>query len=210
MTKLIWGSPGERYFETGVDRGVVFVDGVGYAWNGLSSVTEKSSGGELQEYYLDGVKYAQITTAEDFEATIEAFSAPREFAICDGSYEIYSGLVATQQRRKSFGLSYRTLVGNDVSGSDLGYKLHVIYGCLATPAEKNYASQSASPDPQRLSWDVSTVPEQLSGIRPTAHFVIDSRKAVPAKLTTLEDQLYGTNVTTPTLPTAAALVAIFA
>ena len=210
MTKLTWGSPGERFFETGVDRGVLFVDGVGYAWNGLSSVSEKSSGGELQEYYLDGVKYAQIMTAEDYAATIEAYSAPREFTQCDGSYEIYNGLTATQQRRKEFGFSYRTLVGNDISGQDLGYKLHVVYNAIAEPTDKTHNTASDSVDVQTMSWDISTVPNQLSGIRPTAHFVIDTRRAAPADVTQLEDLLYGTNITTPSLPTAAALVAIFA
>lgn len=210
MTKLVWGAPGERFFETGVDRGVLFVDGTGYAWNGLSSVSEKSSGGDLQEYYLDGIKYAQILTAEDYAATIEAYSAPREFSQCDGSFEIYSGLSATQQRRKEFGFSYRTLVGNDISGQDLGYKLHVVYNAIAAPSEKTHSSTSDSVDAQTMSWDVTTVPNQLSGIRPTAHFVIDSRRASVPDLTELEDLLYGTNVTNPSLPTAAALVAIFA
>jgi hypothetical protein len=210
MTKLAWGTPGERYYETGIDRGVVFIDGVGYAWNGLSSVTEKSSGGELQEYYLDGVKYAQITTAEDFEATIEAYSSPREFAVCDGSYEIYNGLTATQQRRKTFGFSYRTRVGNDTSGTDLGYKLHVVYNALAAPNEKSHSTESNSVAPEKMTWDVTTVPNQLTGLRPTAHFVIDSRRADVPDLTALENLLYGTDVTTPSLPTAAALVAIFA
>jgi hypothetical protein len=210
MTKLAWGTPGERYYETGIDRGVVFIDGVGYAWNGLSSVTEKSSGGELQEYYLDGVKYAQITTAEDFEATIEAYSSPREFAVCDGSYEIYNGLTATQQRRKTFGFSYRTRVGNDTSGTDLGYKLHVVYNALAAPNEKSHSTESNSVAPEKMTWDVTTVPNQLTGLRPTAHFVVDSRRADVPDLAALENLLYGTDVTTPSLPTAAALVAIFA
>jgi hypothetical protein len=210
MTKLLWGSPGERYFETGIDRGVLFVDGTGYAWNGLASVTEKSSGGELQEYFLDGVKYEQILTAEDFEATIEAYSAPREFGLCDGNYEIYSGLVATQQRRKSFGFSYRTQIGNDTTGPEMAYKLHVVYNALAAPNEKTHTSLGKDAEPEVQSWDVSTVPNQLSGLRPTAHFVIDSRRASGADILALEDLLYGTNSTTPSLPTAAALVAIFA
>jgi hypothetical protein len=173
-------------------------------------VTEKSSGGELQEYYLDGIKYAQILTAEDFEATIEAYSAPREFGLCDGSYEIYTGLVATQQRRKEFGFSFRTMIGNDVSGTDLGYKLHVVYNALASPNEKQHNTRDDSASPEVMTWDVATVPNQLSGLRPTAHFVIDSRRALLADITQLEDLLYGTGSTTPSLPTAAALVAIFA
>jgi hypothetical protein len=210
MTKLLWGSPGERYFETGVDRGVLFVDNVGYAWNGLASVTEKSSGGELQEYYQDGIKYAQILTAEDFVATIEAYSAPREFLLCNGMYEVYAGISATQQRRKEFGFSYRTRIGNDISGEDLGYKLHVVYNAIAQPSENTYESSGGDLTVNPSSWEIVTVPGTVANMRPTAHFVIDTRRAVPAKLTTLEDQLYGTNVTTPTLPTPSQLIAIFA
>lgn len=210
MAKLLWGSPGERYFETGIDRGVLFVDGSGYAWNGLTSVSEKSSGGDLQEYFLDGVKYAQIMSAEDFAATIEAISSPREFGVCDGSIEIYAGISATQQIRKTFGLSYRTRVGNDVNGSDLAYKIHVVYNVLAAPSERSHVSISDNIDAETMSWDVATIPSQLTGIRPTAHFVIDTRRADPADVTTLENSLYGTVSTSPALPTPAALVAIFA
>lgn len=210
MTKLIWGSPGEHYFEMGVDRGVLYVDGAGVAWNGLSSVSEKSPGGEIQPFYLDGIKYAQLLSAEDFEATIDAYSAPREFAICDGSYEIYNGLYATQQRRKMFDFSYRSNLGNDISGTSLGYKLHLVYNANAEPSDKTHSSVSASPDPNRMSWTVSTIPNQVSGIRPTAHFVVDSTRANPADLTTLEDLLYGTNITEPSFPTASELLAIFA
>lgn len=211
MVKLAWGSPGARYFETGVDRGVLFVDGTGYAWSGLVSVEEKSSGGDLQEYFLDGVKYAQIMTSENFVATLEALSSPREFGVCDGSFEIYSGFSAGQQRRKSFGLSYRTKIGDDLNGVDASYyKLHVVYNALVGPAGRTHSTLSDNVNPETTSWEISTVPEALSGVRPTAHFVIDSRRADPTDLATLEDLLYGTNVTTPTLPTSTALAAIFA
>jgi len=210
MTKLLWGSSGERYYETGIDRGVLFIDGVGVVWNGLTSVSEKSSGGEIQPYYLDGVKFAQIVTAEDFEASIEAYSSPREFGECDGRHEIYSGLTATQQRRKTFGFSYRTLVGNDVSGSDHGYKLHVVYNALAAPSERSHSSIADGSEPETFAWDVFTIPASVSGIRATAHFVIDSTRADLTKLATLETLLYGSSVTSSTLPTPTALVAIFA
>ena len=209
MTKLSWGASGERIYETGVDQGVLYVDNVGYAWTGLSSVQEKSSGGEPQPYYVDGFKFVQIASATDFEATIEAYSSPKEFGPCDGSVELYSGLTLTQQKRKQFNLSYRTLVGNDVSGLSLGYKIHLVYNALAAPSEKNNASLQQSADPVTLSWSVSTNPPTITGSRPTAHFIVDSRRASPTALTNLETILYGSNSTSARSPSVAELVALF-
>lgn len=210
MAKLSWGTPGARFYEAGVDRGVLFVDGAGVAWSGLTSVSEKSPGGDLQEFFLDGVKYAQLMAAENYEATINAISSPREFAVCDGSVEIYAGFSATQQRRKTFDLSYRTRIGNDTSGTDLGYKIHVVYSALAGPSERTHDTIGDQADPMSLSWDITTLPASLTGIRPTAHFVIDTTRADPADVTTLENLLYGTVSVNSSIPTPTALAAIFA
>lgn len=210
MAKLSWGTPGERYYEAGVDRGVLFVDNVGYAWNGLTSVQENPNGGEPQPFYVDGYKYVQISSSEDFQATIEAYSSPREFGPCDGSKELYSGLTATQQKRKQFGLSYRTRVGDDLVGLDLGYKIHVVYNALAAPASKSHESVGQDIPLTTLSWEISTQPPQVTGLKPTSHFVVDTRRAAPSDVTALEDLLYGTDSTAPTLPSVSALIAIFA
>lgn len=210
MTKLSWGTPGEKFYESGVDRGVLYVDNVGYAWNGLTSVQESPTGGDPQPFYLDGYKYVQIAATEEFEATLEAVSSPREFGPCDGSSELYGGLTATQQKRKQFGLSYRTKVGDDLVGLDLGYKIHVVYNALAAPSSRNHETIGQDTPLTTLSWGITTQPPKVSGIRPTAHFIIDTRRASSADVTALENLLYGTNSTAPTLPTATALIAIFA
>jgi hypothetical protein len=209
MTKLVWGTPGERFYESGVDRGVVYIDGTAYAWNGLLSVSEKSSGGDLQPYYLDGVKYAQLMSSEEFEATLEALSSPRQFGPCDGSKELYAGLTVTQQKRKTFNLSYRTKIGSDLS-EDLGYKIHIVYNALAGPSERANATVTQSLDPIRLSWGITAIPAQVTGIRPSAHFVVDSTRANSTKLALLEDYMYGTNISVPFLPNPVDLVALFA
>jgi hypothetical protein len=210
MTKLSWGTPGERFYETGVDRGVLFVDNNGVAWNGLVSVQEKADGGEPQPFYIDGFKYLQIASAEDFSATIQAFSAPREFGPCDGATELYAGLTVKQQKRKQFGFSYRNKVGNDTVGSDLGYKIHIVYNALAAPSEREHKSITDSPDPVTLSWEISTNPPPATGFRPTAHFVVDTRRAYGPDVTALEDILYGTSSTNSRLPSVTELLAIFA
>jgi len=210
MAKLTWGTPGERYYEAGVDRGAVYIDGVGIAWSGLTAVSEKSPGGDVSEFFLDGIKYAQLMSAEDFEATVEALGYPREFAQCDGTLEVHNGLFATQQRRKTFNMTYRTKVGNDVSGIDLGYKIHLVYNALASPTDRSNQTLTDAAAPMTFSWNMTTVPSQVSGIRPTAHFVVDSRTANAGVLATLENLLYGTNVAAPNFPTASALVAMFA
>ena len=210
MSRLVWGMAGERFYETGADLGVLYVGASsGVAWNGLTSVSESPSGGDPKPYYIDGFKYSNLAAAEEFEATLEAFSSPDEFAPCDGSSQIYPGLFITQQPRRSFGLVYRTLVGNDVDGQDHGYKLHLIYNALASPSSRNNATISDSPEPSKLSWSITAKAPVLSGHRPSAHLVIDSRKTSPAVLTNIEDLLYGTAIFIPRLPTQQEIIALF-
>lgn len=209
MTKLNWDTPGERFYETGVDQGVLYVDNAGFSWNGLISVQEKSSGGIFTPYYLDGFKYVQLMSAEEFEATLEAFSSPREFGPCDGSFELINGLTATQQRRKQFGFSYRTFLGNDLKNTDLGYKIHIVYNALAAPSDRKNTTVKTTPDPNTLSWSITTNPVELVGSRPTSHFVVDSTRASAAALLAIETRLYGSESTVPTLPTPTELVAMF-
>lgn len=210
MAQLVWGTVGQRRFETGADRGVLYVDGVGFAWNGLTSVKESISGGEPQPYYYDGVKYLNLASAEDYAATIEAFSSPEEFDQCDGTVAISNGLFATQQPRKEFDFSFRTLIGNDLDGTDYGYKIHLVYNALAAPADRDNVTISDSPNPATLSWPISTRPPVVSGHRPTAHFVIDSSKTPEDLMVELEDILYGTSTTAPRMPDADEVTSMFA
>lgn len=197
MSKIVWDQTGERFFETGVDRGVLYPissEGKytpGVAWNGLTGVTESPSGAEPTDLYADNIKYLTMRSAETFGATIEAYTYPDEFAQCDGSAEVATGVVIGQQSRKTFGLCYRTLLGNDVDGQDHGYKLHLIYGATASPSEKGYATVNDSPEAITFSWEVSTTPVNVTGFKPTAQIVIDSTKANPTDLASLEEILYG-------------------
>ena len=196
MSKLIWDKTGERYYETGVKNGVLYIptEGVyskGVAWNGLTAVTESPSGAEATALYADDMKYLSLYSAEEFGATIEAYTYPDEFAQCDGSAELAKGVSIGQQTRKTFGLCYRTTVGNDTDGNDYGYKLHMIYGCMASPSEKAYATINDSPEAITFSWEVTTTPVSVAGFKPTASITIDSTKADPTKLAALEDILYG-------------------
>lgn len=196
MSKLIWDKTGERYYETGVKNGVLYIptEGVyskGVAWNGLTAVTESPSGAEATALYADDMKYLSLYSAEEFGATIEAYTYPDEFAQCDGSGELAKGVSIGQQTRKTFGLCYRTTIGNDTDGNDYGYKLHMIYGCMASPSEKAYATINDSPDAITFSWEVTTTPVSVAGFKPTASITIDSTKADPTKLAALEDILYG-------------------
>ena len=205
MSKLVWDETGKRYYETGVKNGVLYIptDGnysKGVAWNGLTAVTESPSGAEPTALYADDIKYLNLISAEEFGATIEAYTYPDEFAACDGSAELATGVTIGQQNRKTFGLCYKTTIGNDVDGNDHGYKLHIIYGCVATPSEKAYASINDSPEAITFSWEVTTTPVSVNGFKPTASLVIDSTKAEAAKLTALEDILYGAEATEPRLP----------
>ena len=197
MAKLVWDQTGDRLYETGVSKGVLYPiqsDGAyskGVAWNGLSSVTESPSGAEANPIYADDMKYLNLLSAEEFSATIEAYTYPDEFAECDGSADIATGVSIGQQKRKIFGLCYRTVLGNDVDSNDHGYKLHLIYGCMAAPSEKAYTSINDSPEAITFSWEVSTTPVNVTGFKPTASITIDSTKAKKEKLTALEAILYG-------------------
>lgn len=210
MTAIVWGNVGDRYFETGVDRGVLFPKtGDGVPWNGLISVSESPTGGEPRPYYLDGFKYLNLATAEEFAATIDAFSAPPEFDRCDGTASIHNGLFITQQPRESFGLSYRTLIGNDVDGTDLGYKINLVYNALAAPSSRNNGTLNDSPTPITFSWGITTAPPPIVGFKPSAHFVIDSRKTPKSVLSLIESVLYGNSTANARLPEVAELMELF-
>ena len=206
MAKLTWDNTGERIFETGVKQGVLYPiqsDGKytkGVAWNGLTAVTESPSGAEATALYADDIKYLNLLSNEEFGATIEAYTYPDEFAECDGSAELATGVMIGQQKRKTFGLCYRTTIGNDVEGNDYGYKLHLVYGCLAAPSEKGYSTINDNPDAITFSWEVSTTPVNVEGFKPTSQITIDSTKADPAKLAALEAILYGSAETEAKLP----------
>lgn len=205
MSKLVWDETGKRYYETGVKNGVLYIPtaGVyskGVAWNGLTAVTESPSGAESTPLYADDIKYLNLISAEEFGATIEAYTYPDEFAACDGSAELATGVTIGQQNRKTFGLCYKTTLGNDVDGNGYGYKLHIIYGCMATPSEKAYASINDSPEAITFSWEVTTTPVSVNGFKPTASLVIDSTKAEAGKLTALEAILYGGETEEARLP----------
>ena len=206
MPKLTWDNTGERIFETGVKQGVLYPiqsDGKytkGVAWNGLTAVTESPSGAEATALYADDIKYLNLLSNEEFGATIEAYTYPDEFAECDGSAELATGVMIGQQKRKTFGLCYRTTIGNDVDGNDYGYKLHLVYGCLAAPSEKGYSTINDNPDAITFSWEVSTTPVNVEGFKPTSQITIDSTKADPTKLAALEAVLYGSAETEAKLP----------
>lgn len=196
MAKIKWDKTGEHFYETGVKNGVLYVqEGSAYpkgvAWNGLTAVTESPSGAEATPLYADDIKYLNLLSAEEFGATIEAYTYPDEFAACDGSAALVDGVMIGQQARKTFGLCYRTTIGNDTNGNDYGYKLHIIYGALAAPSEKAYATINDSPEAITFSWEVTTTPVNVTGAKPTASITIDSTKADPTKLAALEDILYG-------------------
>ena len=208
MAKLVWDKTGDRLYETGVKNGVLYIPtaGVyskGVAWNGLTAVTESPSGAEATALYADDTKYLSLMSTEEFGATIEAYTYPDEFAACDGSAELADGVMIGQQKRSTFGLCYKTTIGNDTEGNDHGYKLHIIYGALAAPSEKAYASINDSPEAITFSWEITTTPVNVTGAKPTASLVIDSTKADPSKLAALEDILYGKDgdsATEPRLP----------
>jgi hypothetical protein len=215
MTKLIWGNVGTRFYETGVDRGVLYLGGdtTGVPWNGLISVSESPSGGDAKPYYLDGIKYANSNSAEEFEATLEAYTYPEEFAVCDGTTYMAQGLFITQQQRRSFGLSYRTLIGNDIDAADHAYKLHIIYNAQANPASRDYATNSDDPEAMTFSWDITTRPVKFQdpafGVKYGAHLVLDSRVVYPWAMKAVEDVLYGTADTAARLPSPQELLDLF-
>ena len=205
MAKIEWDKTGERLYETGVKNGVLYVQEAGaypkgVAWNGLTAVTESPSGAEATPLYADDIKYLNLLSAEEFGATIEAYTYPDEFAECDGSASLADGVMIGQQARKTFGLCYRTAIGNDIDGNDHGYKLHIIYGALAAPTEKAYATINDSPEAITFSWEVTTTPVNVTGAKPTASITIDSTKATPEKLAALEKILYGDTEVEARLP----------
>ena len=209
--RLKWDQTGERLYETGVSQGVLYVYdstqkkyGAGVAWNGLSAVTESPSGAEATAIYADNIKYLSLMSAEEFGATIEAYMYPDEFMECDGSATLITGATIGQQTRKTFGLCYKTVLGNDVDGENYGYKLHIIYGAMASPSEKAYSTINDSPEAITFSWEVTTTPVNVTGFKPTASLVIDSTKADPDKLADLEDILYGTDAGAEGTPAAVA------
>ena len=205
MSKLVWDQTGERFYETGVKNGVLYVQEngeypKGVAWNGLTAVTESPSGAEASPLYADDIKYLNLMSNEEFGATIEAYTYPEEFADCDGSAAISEGITIGQQTRKTFGLCYRTTVGNDTVGNDYGYKIHIIYGALAAPSEKAYATINDSPEAITFSWELTTTPVAVAGHKPTASVVIDSTKVGVENMAKLEAVLYGSESEEARLP----------
>lgn len=215
MAKLVFDESGKRFYETGVSKGVLYVQDAsgaypqGVAWNGLTAVNEAPSGAEATPLYADDIKYLELRSAEEFGATIEAYTYPDEFEQCDGSAELAEGVVIGQQARKAFGLCYRTIVGNDVQGNDFGYKLHLIYGATAAPSEKAYATVNDSPEAVTFSWEVTCTPVEVEGFKPTATVVIDSRKVDAEKLAALEAKLYGSESEEAQLPLPSEIAAMF-
>lgn len=219
MPKIVWDKTGERYYETGVDHGVLYVQDAtgaypaGVAWNGLTTVTKSPSGAEATPQYADNMKYLNLTSAEEFGATIEAFTYPVEFEACDGSAAVAPGVSVGQQRRKTFGFSYRSLIGNDIEGNDLGYKIHLVYGALAAPTEKAYATVNDSPEAMTLSWEITTTPAEIGKVngvdyKPSATITIDSREVEEADLLAFEELIYG-GTSAAKLPSPAEVIALF-
>lgn len=214
MAKIVWDQIGERFYETGVKNGVLYVQddegnyGNGVAWNGLTAVTESPSGAEATALYADDIKYVNLMSAEEFGATIEAYTYPDEFEACDGSASLMAGVSIGQQPRKAFGLCYKTVVGNDVQGNALGFKIHLIYGAKAAPSERAFQTINDSPEAITFSWELTTTPVNVSGFQPTANLVIDSTKVAPEALAKIEAKLFGTESEEPTLLLPDEVVAL--
>lgn len=209
MTKISWGAVGSRHYQAGVDRGVLYVDEVGVPWDGLISVDENPSGGDAKTFYIDGIMYLMHSARELFNATVNAYFSPPEFDPCEGITGLTSGMFVTQQRRKQFGLSYRTFIGNDVQGLSLGYKIHIIYNALASPSQKNNVTLGENTDPMLLSWDISVKPKLITGVMRSAHVIIDSRTTPDFVLSNLEDILYGNESNAPRLPDPDEIADLF-
>lgn len=214
MSKIVWDEVGKRYYETGVKNGVLYPQDStgaypkGVAWNGLTAVNENPSGADANDIYADDDLYLTLRGKEIFGATIEAYTYPDEFGVCDGSAELAQGITIGQQTRKAFGLSYRTAIGNDVDGVDHGYKLHLIYGATASPSSKNYQTINDNPEAMTLSWEIKTTPIKVTGHKPTACLTIDSTKVAEGVMKKIEDKLYGTESGEPTLPTPDEILAL--
>lgn len=215
MSRLVWDATSERLYETGVKQGVLYVQDEkgtypkGVAWNGLTAITESPSGAEANPIYADDRKYVELRSAEEFGATVEAYTYPDEFGICDGSAELAPGIVIGQQKRKPFGLCYRTVVGNDTELDNYGYKLHLVYNAIASPSEKGYQTINDSPDAITFSWELTTTPVNVTGFKPTATITIDSTKVDDEKLKALEDILYGTDEKEARLPLPDEIKTLF-
>jgi hypothetical protein len=216
MTALTWDQVGERLYETGVDHGVLYIPNgsgiydMGVAWNGLTAVTESPAGAEASPQYADNIKYLNLVSAEEFGATVEAYTYPEEFGQCDGTAAPSAGVLLGQQGRKTFGLAYRTRLGNDLDGVDYGYKLHLIYGALAAPSEKAYSTINDSPEAITFSWEVATTPVLVDSYKPTSVIVVDSSEVDPADLANLEEILYGAEGVDPRLPLPDEIITLFA
>lgn len=219
MSKLTWDEVGTRLYETGTDRCVLYPYSKenaakpypnGVAWSGITAVSENPSGAEATALWADNIKYLNLISNEEFAATIEAYTYPEEFEACDGTAELVPGVALAQQTRKTFGLSYRTLIGNDTEGTDKGYKIHLVYGCTAAPSSKSYATVNDSPEAITFSWSVSTIPVEVDGFKSTAHIIIDSTKITPANLKKLEDAIYGTDSDNAYLPLPSELKTLLA
>lgn len=215
MSKLVWDAIGERYYETGVKKGVLYVMdkgvyGAGVAWNGLTAVTESPSGAEPTPLYADDIKYLNLMSAEEFGGTIEAYTYPDEFKACNGEAELAAGITLGQQPRKAFGFCYRTVLGNDVDENEHGYKLHLVYGAKAAVSEKAYATINESPEPLTFSWEFTTTPVEVEGFKPTSIVTIDSTKVDATKLAALEAKLYGSEDSEPTLPLPSEVATMMA
>lgn len=214
MSKLVWNQTGERLYETGVEQCALFPQAAngtypkGVAWEGITNVTETPSGAEPTKLYANDSVYATLMSAEELGGSIEAYTYPDEFAACDGSAAVAKGVKIGQQARQAFGLAYKTLIGNDVVGTAYGYKLHVVYGCMASPSEKAHATVNDSPEAQAMSWEFTTTPAAVTGHKPTASIEIDSTTADPAKLAELEAMIYGSDNAEPTLPTPDEIIAL--
>jgi len=212
MSKLQWDQTGERFFETGVQQGVLFVRDAtgaypqGVPWNGLISVSDSPEGGEPEPIYADNIKYLNLMSNEELGLSIEAYTYPEEFGPCDGSVDATDGVKLGQQGRKTFGLAYKTLIGNDVDDVDHGYKLHLVYGCLASPSEKSYETVNESPEAMTFSWDVDTTPVPVTDHKPTSKIVIDSRTADVTKLAALEEAIFGAEASEANLPLPDAVI----
>lgn len=216
MAKLVWDNVGEKSFEAGIDHGVLYPQDAsgtypeGVVWNGLTTISESPEGGDENDFYADNIKYGTLRGTENFGGSIEAYMFPDEFYEMDGSQEIATGVRVSGQNRRTFGLSYRSLIGNDVSGLDLGYKIHLVYGCSVSPSEQSHETINDSPEPGTMSWDFTTVPVPVDGKKPTAHLVIDSTKIDADKLAILEGVLYGSESASARLPLPNEIVTLIA
>lgn len=222
MAKLTWDNPGEKLYQTGVSDFALFVqntDGTyqtGVAWSGITSVEENPDGGDANDFYADNIKYLSLRAVEDYGATINAYQSPEEFDVCDGTASISPGIKIGQQVRRPFGYCYKSLIGNDTQGTDLGYKLHIVYNATCSPSSKTYETVNDSPEPAELSWEVTTTPIPVSGYKPTSTLIIDSRMVPEAKLTLILNKLYGTDPsggsegTAPTLLTPDGILELIA